>query len=118
MTRHIKKVSLGLAALLALAFGGSALAQAGGQGAPAKPSQQSEAPASAPDTDNVQDGNGAQDENGADDATGKSEKSEQGDTDNVQEENGKDDASEQGESGSETPGDDGPGGHADERAAR
>ena len=44
------------------------------------------------------------------------EAAEKADTDSIQDENGKDDATEEAESGSEVPGDDGPGGWADEPA--
>lgn len=101
MKDRIKKALVAVAALGALAFGGSAIAQAagdGGQPATAQPAAESTENApenSATDTDNIQD------ENGKDDAS-------------EQDENGKEDASETEEPGSEVPGDDGPGGHADE----
>lgn len=90
MKNRIKKVLVAIAALGALAFGGSAIAQAGsGSGQPVT------TPAAQPAESTP--------ENSATD------------TDKIQDENGKDDASEKGEAaGSETPGDDGPGGHADE----
>ena len=95
-----------LAALTALAVGGSALASAAGGD-----SQPANAPAV------VQ-----HDSESADAAN--NEPAEKGDTDSIQDENGKDDASEPAEgpeneaaeSGSEVPGDDGPGGWADEPA--
>jgi hypothetical protein len=97
MRARFTKVGAALAALVALAIGGSALASAAGSG-----SQQAKPPAVTQ----------------ADDPAGKA------DTDSVQDENGKDDAtepadapgSEAAESGSEVPGDDGPGGWADEPA--
>ena len=90
MKNRIKKTLVAIAALGALAFGGSAIAQAGnGNGQPAT-TPAAESSETVP-------------ENSAED------------TDNIQDENGKDDASEKGEAeGSEKPGDDGPGGHADE----
>ncbi len=124
MFTRLRKIFLGVAALAALAVGASALAQAGTapeqkQDRPASEARESNQPEnSAADPDNVQD------ENGKDDASekgeGKGEEAENSatDPDNVQDENGKDDASETGESeeseGNEVPGDDGPGGHADE----
>jgi len=108
MRRRLTKLAAALAALAALAIGGSALASASGGGSqPAKSpvviQQQGSAkagavanqPAEQADTDSIQD------ENGKDDAT------EQADTE-------QDEGSEKAESGSEVPGDDGPGGHADE----
>lgn len=96
MRNRIKKTLVAIAALAALAFGGSAIAQAGnGSGQPAT------TPA-AESAENVP-------ENSAKD------------TDTIQDENGKDDASEKGESGEaesekgeSAKDDDGPGGHADE----
>jgi len=107
MRRRLTKLAAALAALAALAIGGSALASASGGGSqPAKSPvviQQGSVkagavanqPAEQADTDSIQD------ENGKDDAT------EQADTE-------QDEGSEKAESGSEVPGDDGPGGHADE----
>jgi hypothetical protein len=108
MRKRLTKVGAAIAALAALAVGGSALASAAGGGsqpakAPAvvqKVTPKAEAPAKEP----------AEKAGGA------------ADTDSIQDENGKDDASEpagnetaeRAESGSEVPGDDGPGGHADE----
>jgi len=105
MRRRLTKLGAALAALAALAIGGSALASAAGSG-----SQPAPAPAVQQDSAN------------ADAAT--NEPAEKGDTDSIQDENGKDDASEPAEgpeneaaeSGSEVPGDDGPGGWADEPA--
>ena len=87
MRSRFTKLGAALAALAALAVGGSTLASASGNNAPAK------APAavtndSAADTDSIQDQSG---------------------TDSAAEAGG-----ESAESGSETPGNDGPGGHADE----
>jgi len=109
MRRRLTKVGAALAALAALAVGGSALASAaGGNG-----SQPAKAPAVVQDS-----AKGTAEAN---------EPAEQGDTDSIQDENGKDDATEAAEgpeneaaegpeSGSEVPGDDGPGGSADEPA--
>jgi hypothetical protein len=104
MRKRLTKVGAAIAALATLAVGGSALASAAGSG-----SQPAKAPAV------VQKAN-TEAENPASDPTGKA------DTDSIQGENGADDASEPAEneaaepeeSGSEVPGDDGPGGHADE----
>jgi len=87
MRSRFTKLGAALAALAALAVGGSTLASASGNNSPAK------APAavsndSAADTDSIQDQRG---------------------TDNAAEAGG-----ESAESSSETPGNDGPGGHADE----
>jgi len=89
MRSRFTKLGAALAALAALAVGGSTLASASGNKSPAK------APAavsndSAADTDSIQEQTG---------------------TDNAAEAGG-----ESAESGSETPGNDGPGGHADEPA--
>lgn len=91
MKDRIKKTLVAIGAIGALAFGGSAIAQAGnGSGQPGTATPAAESNENVP-------------ENSAKD------------TDNIQDENGKDDASEKGEpEGSEVPGDDGPGGHADE----
>lgn len=106
MRARLTKLGVALAALAALAVGGSALASAqGGDPQPANAPavvQPSSAKADAVTT----------------------EPAEKGDTDSIQDENGKDDAcepaerseNEAAESGSEVPGDDGPGGWADEPA--
>jgi hypothetical protein len=100
MRKKLTKLGAAIAALAALAVGGSALATAAGGGSqPAKaPAAQQSAPTSE-----------------ANDPVGAA------DTDSIQGENGKDDATEAeneandpAENGSEVPGDDGPGGHADE----
>jgi hypothetical protein len=132
MVKHVKKTAVGLAALIALALGGSALAQAGGTTAkptpaPAATSTTNEAPGteSAPDRDGPA---GHADESTAAGA----QKPDATDRDNVQsgDQSGPEapDAAEKGESaqekpesasetsGSEVAGDDGPGGHADEPA--
>jgi len=107
MRTRLTKLGAALAALAALAIGGSALASAAGGG-----SQPAKAPAV------VQQGT-AKAEVEPNDPAGKA------DTDSIQDENGKDDASEPAEgpeseaaeaaeSGSEVPGDDGPDGWADE----
>jgi hypothetical protein len=109
MRARLTKLGAGLAALVALAVGGSALASAANSG-----SQPANAPAA------VQPGSAKAD-------AVANEPAEKGDTDSIQDENGKDDASEPAEaaeneaaegaeSGSEVPGDDGPGGWADEPA--
>ena len=130
MVKHIKKTAVGLAALVALALGGSALAQAGGTTAkptPAATSSASEAPGveTAPGSDGP---NGHADETKATSAT-VAQKSSATDTDNVQsgdksapetpDATGSESAQENPESAGETPrsetsGNDGPGGHADE----
>ena len=96
MTDKAKKLVAAIAALAALAVGAAALAQAGDTPAQSQPgAEASEATApenSAAGKDNVQD------ENGKDDATEKGEKRE----------------APEGKEGNEVPGDDGPGGHADE----
>ncbi len=97
MRARFTKLGAALAALAALAIGGSALASAaGGDSQPAK------TPAVVQDSAEA------------------NEPAEKADTDSIQfeDENGKDDASEaaEAESGSEVPGDDGPGGWADEPA--
>ena len=130
MVKHIKKTAVGLAALVALALGGSALAQAGGTTAkptPAVTSSASEAPGV--ETAAGSDGpTGHADEVKATSAT-VAQKSSAKDTDNVQSGDqsapetpdaaGSKSAQENPESagetpGSETSGNDGPGGHADE----
>jgi len=109
MRARLTKLGAALAALAALAIGGSALASAAGGG-----SQPANAPAV------VQPGSAKADPVA-------NEPAEKGDTDSIQDENGKDDATEAAEgpeneaaeaaeSGSEVPGDDGPGGWADEPA--
>lgn len=109
MRARLTKLGAALAALAALAIGGSALASAAGSGSqpPRAPAvvQQSSArvgvetndPAEKADTDSVQD------ENGKDEATEGAE-------------GAKTEAAEKAESGSEVPGGDGPGGWADEPA--
>jgi hypothetical protein len=100
MRSRLTKLGAGIAALAALAVGGSAIASAAG-------SQPAKTPAV------VQQDSAQADAN---------EPAETADTDSIQDENGKDDASEPAEgteneaaeSGSEVPGDDGPGGWADE----
>ena len=107
MRKRMTKLGAALAALAALAIGGSALASAAGGGG----SQPAKAPAAVQDTEKP-------------DAAA-NEPAAKGDTDSIQDENGKDDApepaeapgseaAETAESGSEVPGDDGPGGWADE----
>ena len=117
MRSRLTKIVAGLAALAALALGGATLASAGDStpvgstpavvvpGAPAADAETNDTGQKA-DTETA-DGNKA------------------ADTDSIQSENGKDNATEQpgseqasgsetAESGSEAPGNDGPGGHADE----
>jgi hypothetical protein len=89
MRSRVTRLGAALAALAALAVGGSALASAaGGSGSP---------PAKAPAAVT---------------------KESAADTDSIQDQSGKDSATEAGaeapDSGSEAPGNDGPGGHADE----
>jgi len=96
MRARLTKLGLAVAALAALAVGGSTLASASGNGSPPADQPAIVEPAAAQaDTDTIQD------ENGKDDATEPA----------GAEEN---EASEAAESGSEAPGDDGPGGWADE----
>jgi hypothetical protein len=90
MASRIKKVVFALAALAALAFGGAQIAQ--GAGSTATPPK---AESTATDTDNVQSGD--QSTPDAADKPDANEKAEAPET-----------------PGSEQPGDDGPGGHADE----
>ena len=107
MRRRLTKLGAALAALAALAIGGSALASATGGS-----SQQTKVPAV------------VQKDSAKADAV-PNEPAEKGDSDSIQDESGKDDASEPAEgaenetaetaeTGNEVPGDDGPGGHADE----
>jgi hypothetical protein len=101
MFKQMQKVLAGVAALAAIGFGASALAQAGSTSTPAKAPAvtqpatggQSEQ-ANGPDTDQVQSG----DQSGPD-----NEKADANETPDANE-----------AAGSETPNDDGPGGHADE----
>lgn len=103
MLTKLKKIFLAVAALVALAVGGAAFAQAGGD-----PAKKQDQPAAETET-----GKGDASEKG--EREGKEAESSATDRDNIQDENGKDDATEKGEfEGSEVPGDDGPGGHADE----
>lgn len=108
MRTRLTKLGAALAALAALAIGGSALATAAGTGSP---------PAKAPVVQQDMGKAGAE----------ANEPGEKADTDSIQEENGKDDATEategaeneaaeEAQRGSEVPGDDGPGGWADEPA--
>ena len=104
MRNRITKVLAGLAALAALALGGAALASAGQGGSQAKkPAVPANAakPAATKAGAPVADTDSLQDENGKDDAT-ESPAAEQNE------------GPETAESGSEIPGDDGQGGHADE----
>ena len=105
MVKRTKKIALALAALVALALGGGALAQAGSarttnhkhathHATKVKQSKARTAQAAPPDTDNVQSG-----DQSAPDIPGASEQSSES----------------AGEAtGSEVPNNDGPGGHADE----
>ena len=97
MRSRITKLGAALAALAALAVGGSTLASASGNSpakAPAVPNQQAPPATAAESSDST------------------------ADTDSIQDQSGQDTAAESGaesvESGSEVPGNDGPGGHADE----
>ncbi|MFN8604451.1 MAG: hypothetical protein U0842_28565 [Candidatus Binatia bacterium] len=124
MLKHTKKVMVGVAALAAMALGGSALAQAGNP--PAKP-----APASTPATavNQTTTGSGADNSQGGDQSASDTDNVRSGDQsapdttsatgDKESSSSEQSDAGEQpdtpGENvGSETPGNDGPGGHADE----
>jgi hypothetical protein len=100
MRARLTKLGLAAAALAALAVGGSTLASASGSGSPPAHQPAIVEPAAAQaDTDTIQD------VNGKDDATEPA----------GAEENDASEAAESGsESGSEEPGDDGPGGWADE----
>jgi hypothetical protein len=97
---RITKIGAALAALAALAVGGSTLASA---------SSSSKAPAKAPALKQQAPPVATTESNGS-----------AADTDTVQDQSGPDTTAESGaepaESGSETPGNDGPGGHADEPA--
>jgi hypothetical protein len=94
MTARIRKIAMALAALAALAFGGAQIAQGAGS-TPASPPSKAETTTPG-DTDNVQSGDqSTPDAADKPDAAGE-----------------KPDAAEA--PGSEQPGDDGPGGHADE----
>ena len=121
MRNRVTKVIAGFAALAALALGGATLASAGqGSSQPAKPviavQQQGSAKAAS-----QMNGTATAEQPGVEESDGAAA----ADTDSIQDENGKDDATEPAEgaeneaaeaaeSGSEVPGDDGPGGHADE----
>jgi hypothetical protein len=96
MVSKIKKVVLALAALGALAFGGAQIAQ--GAGTPAtSPTPAPAESTTGPDTDNVQSGDQSGTDTETADTAGAAEKPDTA-----------------AESASEVPGDDGPGGHADE----
>ena len=107
MRARFTKLGAALAALAALAIGGSALASAAGGGS---------SPAKVPAL--------VQQESATADTASKEPAEKTADTDAIQDENGKDDATEAAagvqneaaESGSEVPGNDGPGGWADEPA--
>lgn len=116
MRRKITRIAAGLAAVAALALGGAALAAGQGGSQPAKPAV---TPAAAQPVEKME--SGVPEKAGVEQNDG----STAADTDSIQDENGKDDATEQAgseqestaeaaESGSEVPGNDGPGGHADE----
>ncbi|MEA2270114.1 MAG: hypothetical protein QOC64_2724 [Solirubrobacteraceae bacterium] len=111
MVKHIRKILLGIAALAALALGGGALAQAGAPGTSHKPAAPPAArhDAQAGDADNVRSG-----DQSAPDATDRADGPEAGDTQDGLGDKA-DDPNET--AGSEVPGDDGPGGHADEPSA-
>jgi hypothetical protein len=100
MRSRLTKLGAALAALAALAVGGSALASASGS---------SSSPAKAPAAVVKQQVPPGADAEGTDSAA---------DTDSIQDQSGADTAAESAaespESGSETPGNDGPGGYADE----
>lgn len=101
MRTRFTRVMAGLAALAALALGGSAIAGAAQHTKPAPVPAVAEQQGSAKvDNDSLQQENGADDATEA--ATGEAAES------------GTESAGEAAESGSEQAGDDGPGGHADE----
>ncbi len=104
MRNRLLRISAGLAALAALGLGGAAIASATQGGSPS-----AKAPVSAKVQKSTADGDTIEQENGADDATeaGTGEKPEV--AGEAAEEAG-------AESASEVPGNDGPGGHADEPA--
>jgi hypothetical protein len=117
MKSRFTKILAGLAALTAFALGGAALATAGGGGKaqPAKVVNAKVAKAKVAKAKVAK----------ATPAKALQQRSAQPDTDTIQDENGKDDATETpgapenetadaAETGSEVPGNDGPGGHADE----
>ena len=100
MRARLTKLGLAVAALAALAVGGSTLASASGNGSqPADQPAIVEPAASQADTDTIQD------ENGKDDATEPA---------GAEENDASEAADSNSESDSEAPGDDGPGGWADE----
>jgi hypothetical protein len=97
MSRHIRKLTMTFLALAALAFGGATLANAAG-------SHHSKAKA----------GKSAKHRSHAKSRTTRAAASTPSDGDNVQDPNGADPPGQGEEQGSEVPGNDGPGGHADE----
>lgn len=102
MRKRLTKLSAAVAALAALAVGGSAIASATQNGPTPKPAAPAEQQAGV-------DNDAIQQENGADDATepaGGAESEAAGGPETEK--------AEGAESGQEVPGDDGPGGHADE----
>ena len=101
MRGRITKLAAGLAAIAALAVGGSTLASAGGKAPPAN------APVTAVDRDNIQQGDQTSPDHGAAAEKG----SEPASSETTGEQPG-----EATESSSEVVGSDGPGGHADEPA--
>ncbi len=119
MRKRFTKIGAGLAALAALALGGATLASAGGSpSTPSTPTPAVVVPAGAAADAETND-------TGQKVAAETADGTKVADTDSIQDENGKDDATEQpgsetesgiekAESGSEAPGNDGPGGHADE----
>jgi hypothetical protein len=113
MKNRISKIMLGVAAVAAMALGGSAIASAVTQ-SPTGSTGQAESQSQAGDQ-TAADNQGGQDQSEASDRSEANDKSEQSgkDTDNIQDENGKDDAT---ETGNEQVDSDGPGGHADETA--
>jgi hypothetical protein len=110
MVKHSKKIALSLAAVLALAFGGTAIASSHSShaGTVSGNVTATENP-SGPDTDNIQSGDQSAPDTAASTTSSSTSSGEAPGTEQPA-------SSEQPgtESGSEVPGNDGPGGHADE----
>lgn len=123
MFKQGKKILLGAGVLAALSFGGSALAGAGAAPAPVTPTVQE--PSSSIDHDQVQSGDQSGPDSAAEAAGTETADGVQGnqdaetqdgaqDTESQDSTQGSSDSGMQESSGSEVPGNDGPGGHADE----
>ena len=118
MIKRTKQAALAVTAIAALALGGSALAGAAsnntvtGSAKPAAPAQRAATePTSGPDRDNVQSG----DQTTPDTPSGQASAKADGPANEMGTAGASNEAPESAsESGSEKPGDDGPGGHADE----